>query len=223
MRKKFLIIFLTAILGLIFFKVDFCLALNEPENLNVPAVGEASSTLKWYWSENGGTLKQFKILYKETGADIWTARYPVADAGTITYSLMGLNENATYQWRVKAEAENAKNDGDFVDGPEFTTIQVQAPPSLEENSGGILSFKNPLNQENLWDAIDAVIDFFVLAAFAIAPILIIYSAFLMLFAAGDAVKITRAKSIISWTVIALMVTLFAKILPSTIKGILISQ
>jgi hypothetical protein len=63
-----------------------------------------------------------------------------------------------------------------------------------------------------------VIDFFVVLSFAIAPILIIYSASLMLFAAGDATKINRAKSIISWTLIAVAIVLFAKGLPSVIKG-----
>ena len=224
MRKKIVIIFLAMVLGLIIFKADFCLALNEPENLNVPVVGEASSTLKWYWSENGGTLKQFKVLYKEIESIFWTARYPIADAGNVVYNLTGLNENTTYQWRVKAEAENPGNDSEFVDGPEFTTTQAPAPPPPDENGNGFtltdaLELKNPLKTDTLWEAIDAVITFLVLAGFVIAPILIIYSAFLMLFAGGDAVKVNKGKSIILWTVITLILVLFAKILPSIIKGI----
>jgi len=103
----------------------------------------------------------------------------------------------------------------------FTTTQasVPPPPDEEENGGfGPIVLKNPLNQDTLWEAINAVIDFFVLAGFAIAPILIIYAAILMIFAGGDAVKINRAKSIILWTLIALAVILFAKGLPSVIKG-----
>ncbi len=226
MRKKFVIIFLATVLGLIIFKADFCLAkLNEPLVPPTPPIaGEASSTLKWYWSENGGTLKQFKVLYKETGANVWTARYPIASTGDVTYVLMGLNENTIYQWRVKAEAENPENDSEFVDGPEFTTTQADAPPPILGNgSVGPLELRNPLKADTLWEAIDLVINFLILAAFAIAPILIIYSAFLMIFAAGDAEKVNKGKSIISWTLVALAIVLFAKMLPSTIKGIFISQ
>ena len=223
MNKKNLLIFLVIILGLTVLKTDFCLAkLNNPENLKVSAVGEGSAILQWEWYENGGILKQFKILYKETRATVWTAKYPIADAGTITYNLMGLAENTTYQWRVSAEAEDTDDYSDFVDGPEFTTTQAPVPPPPDGNGNGLIGpikLRNPLNQDSLWDAINAVIDFFVVLSFAIAPILIIYSASLMLFAAGDATKINRAKSIISWTLIAVAIVLFAKGLPSVIKGV----
>jgi len=224
MQKKSLIIFLIIIIGLTVLKTDFCLAkLNNPENLEVSAVGEGMAILQWEWSENGGILKQFKILYKETGAKDWTARYPDADAGTIIYPLMSLSERTTYQWRVNAEAENTDDYSDFIDGRDFTTTQGSVPPDGNGNGNGNgfigpIKLKNPLNQDSLWDAINAVIDFFVILAFTIAPILIIYSAFLMLFAAGDATKINRAKSIISWTLIAVAIVLFAKGLPSVIKG-----
>ena len=226
MRKKLVIIFLAIVLGLFIFKTDFCLALNEPENLNVPVVGEASSTLKWDWPENGGTLKQFKILYKSIDSIIWTARYPVAGSDTITYSLMGLSGNITYQWRVKAEAQNPINDSEFVDGPEFTTTQAPAPPPPDKNGNGNgfmdMRLKNPLRADTLWEAIDAVITFLVLASFAIAPILIIYSVFLIIFSAGDATKIKKGKDIIFWTVIAVAIILFAKGLPIIVKGIFAS-
>jgi len=222
MRKKS-IIFLIIFLGFTFLNSDFCLAkLNEPIiPVDLPTAGEGSAILKWEWSEGGGTLKQFKLLYKEKASTVWTAKYPIADAGTITYNLMGLAENTTYQWRVKAEAENPTNDSDFVDGPEFTTRQAPIPQPEPNGNGdlfGPIALKNPLNQDSLWDAINAVIDFFVVLAFVVAPILIIYSAFLMIFAGGNAMKISKAKSIISWTLIALAIILFAKGLPSVIKG-----
>lgn len=223
MQKKSLIIFLIIIIGLTVLKTDFCLAkLKDPIVPTIPPItGEGSAILKWEWYENGGTLKQFKVLYKETDATVWTAKYPIADAGTITYNLMGLAENTIYQWRVKAEAEDSANDSDFKDGLNFTTISADVPPQPNGNGNGFIGpieLRNPLNQDSLWDAINAVIDFFVVLSFAIAPILIIYSASLMLFAAGDATKINRAKSIISWTLIAVAIVLFAKGLPSVIKG-----
>jgi len=223
MNKKNLLIFLIIVLGLSVLKSDFCLAkLNNPENLEVSAVGEGSAILKWEWYENSGILKQFKVLYKDKNSTYWIPRYPDANAGIITYNLTALSENTTYQWRVSAEAENTDDYSDFVDGPDFTTTQAPAPPPPNGNgNGGIIGpikLRNPLNQDSLWDAINAVIDFLIVLAFAIAPILIIYSASLMLFAAGDATKVNRAKSIISWTLIAVAIVLFAKGLPSVIKG-----
>ncbi len=219
MRKKFVIIFLVAILGLIFFNAGFCLALSEPIDLETPTVGEGSAILQWKWSENGGILKQFKVLYKETEADVWTARYPIADTGTITYILMGLAENTTYQWRVKAEAQDPVDDSGFADDVIFTTKQADVPPIINGNgSVGPLELRNPLKADTLWEAIDLVINFFILAAFAIAPILIIYSAFLMILSHGDAEKVNKGKSIISWTLVALAVILFAKGLPSIVRG-----
>jgi hypothetical protein len=220
MQKKF-IIFLIIILGLTIFQSDVCLAkLMTPINPRVPTIGEGSAILEWDWLENGGTLKQFKILYKDKSLSVWTAKYPGYAVGTITYSLMGLQESTTYQWRIKAEAENPMNDSDFIEGSEFTTIQADTPPPEENGNGtpGPIDLRNPLDQDNLWDAINALIDFFVVLAFAIAPVLIIYSAFLMILSHGDATKINKGKSIILWTLVALAVVLFAKGLPSIVKG-----
>lgn len=224
MRKK-IIIFLIIILGLAIFKGDVCLAkLMTPINPRVPIVGEGSAILEWDWVEGGGTLKQFKILYKDKSLAVWTAKYPGYAVGTITYLLMGLQENTTYQWRVKAEAENPLNDSDFIDGPEFTTVQAEVPPPPPNGNGGYggpLELRNPLEAGTLWEAIDLVINFLVVASFAIAPILIIYSAFLMIFSHGDAAKVSKGKSIISWTLVALAIVLFAKGLPSIVKGMFI--
>jgi len=219
MRKKFIIFFLI-IFGLAIFKSDVCLAkLENPINPRVSSpVGEGSAILKWDWQEGGGTLKQFKILYKDKSLSVWTAKYPGYGVGTIAYPLMGLEEITTYQWRVKAEAANPANDSDFEDGPEFTTTQADVPPIIENGNVGPLELRNPLKADTLWEAIDLVINFLILAAFAIAPILIIYSAFLMILSHGDAEKVNKGKSIISWTLVALAVILFAKGLPSIVKG-----
>jgi len=229
MKKKFLVIFAVAISGLIFFNTNVCLALNDPYELVVPTVGEGSAILEWEWNkENSGTLKQFKLLYKSIDSTVWTARYPIApiiDPDTIiyylTYNLMGLSEDTTYYWRVQAQAEDPEDHSNIVDAPESFKTNASPIPPPEENGNRFLEdikLENPLNQDSLWDAINAVLNFFIIAAFAIAPILIIYSAFLMIFAAGDTAKISRGKEIIFWTVIALVVILFAKGLPSVIKG-----
>jgi len=231
MKKSLFIIFSIAVLALMLFGADFCLALNEPENLETSFIGEGSAILRWEWppktkddeqeeDPGEGILKQFKLLYKDTESAVWTPEYPIADSGTIIYSLTGLEEDTPYQWRVKAEAQNPVNDSSFTADVEFTTTLEDTPPPDENGSHDMIpiKLKNPLNQDTLWGAINALIDFFIVLAFAIVPILIIYSAFLMLFAGGDAVKINKGKSIILWALIALAVILFAKGLPSVIKG-----
>jgi len=83
---------------------------------------------------------------------------------------------------------------------------------------GPIDLINPLKATTLWEAINALINFLVLLAFAVAPILIIYAAFLILTAAGKAEQINKAKTIIFLTLIALAIILLAKGLPSIIKG-----
>lgn len=220
MEKKLLIIFLTAVLGLIFFNTDFCLALNDPTNLDVYNIGQGTATFQWDFSGGDGELAKFALYFKDTDprVDQWSVIYPEKHTRAITFR--GFDENTTYQWEIQAMATDPYYDSNFVNGPEFTTTQAPVPPPPPSNGNGMgpITLKNPLDQESLWDAIDAVLNFLILIAFAIAPILIIYSAFLMIFAGGDAIKINKARTIISWTLIALAVILSAKVLPSVIKG-----
>lgn len=126
----------------------------------------------------------------------------------------------SYRWKIAAYNIT----GDIINTSSewnFSTEPAPDPPPVNGDENGYtgpLELRNPLKADTLWEAIDLVINFLVLAAFAIAPILIIYSAFLMIFAGGDAVKVNKGKSIISWTLVALAVILFAKGLPSIVKG-----
>lgn len=88
------------------------------------------------------------------------------------------------------------------------------------NDGGIINLLNPLKANTLWEAIDALMNFLLLLAFVLGPILIAYAAFLLLFSGGDPRKTQTAKTIIYWVLIALAVILFAKGIPSVVKGVL---
>lgn len=79
---------------------------------------------------------------------------------------------------------------------------------------------NPLAAKTIWEAIDALVNFFLLLSFAIAPLLVIYAAFLILTASGNPERINRGKAIIFWAIIGLLTILLAKALPSAIKGAL---
>ena len=76
-----------------------------------------------------------------------------------------------------------------------------------------LPLRNPLNAETLEEAIEAFIDIFFFLIMLLAPVLILYSAFLLLTAHGDPAKISKAKTVITWTVVAIAIALFAKGIP----------
>ncbi len=184
--------------------------------------GEGYAKLCWEWSNGTGIIKQFKILFREKDSDTWTARYP--DMSNRDYILGGLMENTTYQWRIKAEAVNPADDSYFADGEEFITRAgttnggTTDGDTTDGDNTGPIGLVNPLKAKTLKEALDALINFLFFLAMALAPILIIYAAFLTLTAAGDAVKINKAKQIILWTLVAVAIVLLAKGLPSVIKG-----
>jgi len=224
MSKKVLIIFITIILSLTIFNASICLAvLDTPTNLGIADKSPISVLLTWNWEENGeGTIAHFRIKYRrvQDPALDWTEPADLPQENSREYQLGGLLPYKDYQWMIMAEATNPADSSPYSNIGLFETEMItQEEP--ENGNGGFLQdipLENPLGKDTLWEAIDAVLNFFIIAAFAIAPILIIYSAFLMIFATGDATKISRGKEIIFWTVIALAVILFAKGLPSVIKG-----
>ncbi len=93
-------------------------------------------------------------------------------------------------------------------------------PNPGSGSGLSLALFNPLAAKTIWEAIDALINFLLLLSFTIAPLLVIYAAFLILTASGNPERINRGKAIIFWAIIGLLVILLAKALPSAIKGAL---
>lgn len=125
-------------------------------------------------------------------------------------------------YECSAEAECGSRGGECVDG-NYAPCPSDTPCccKIEDGGGdGIPILINPLKAKTLEEAINALINFLFFLAMAIAPILIIYAAFLLLTAHGDPKQISKAKTIIFWTVIALAIVLLAKGLPSVIKGVL---
>ena len=188
--------------------------------------GEGYVALCWEWSGGEGEIKQFKLLFRIAGDDTWTARYPdknppnPAEPEKFQYNLMGLSgtPNDAYEWRIKAEAQNPENDSQFVEGVSFSLRESLVNGGNGVNGGSVIDLINPLAADTLEDAINAFINFLFYLAMAAAPILIIYAGFLLLTAGGDPAKITRARQIITWTLVAVAIILFAKGLPALIKG-----
>lgn len=219
MIKKISIFFLILFFSLGTFK-EVLAVLNAPTNLQVPAVGEGSAKVSWQWVSGGGTINRFVLSYRIAGTQQeWTKRYPSADVRE--YTIMGLTENTTYEWTIMAEAVNPADNSTETAGPPFNTLSGGVDGGNGGNGGndGIIGLLNPLKAKTLIEAINALINFLFILAMALAPILIIYAAYLILTAGGDAAKISKARTIILWTLIAVAIILFAKGLPAVIKGV----
>ena len=227
MKNKFLAIFLGTIISLLL--TNHCFALNAPTDTGVISVGEGSAILTWEWEEGGGTIKQFKLLWREETAsstEDWVAKYPTATGDSpYEYSLRGLEAGTSYEWRIKAEAESTSQDSSFADGVPFETDESQweeeNPEEGEEGGEGTApTITSPFeNIGNIQEAADAFTEFLVITGFAVGPILIIYAAFLLLTKQGDPTATAQAKKIILWTIISLSIMLFAKGIPSVVKDL----
>lgn len=84
----------------------------------------------------------------------------------------------------------------------------------------IIELISPIDAETLEEAIDALLAFLLYLAFALAPIVIIYGAFLIMTSAGRSERINRGKQIILLALIAMALVLFARALSDLIKGTL---
>ncbi|MFH1462341.1 MAG: hypothetical protein ABIG08_01405 [bacterium] len=140
--------------------------------------------------------------------------------------LQGLTPLRYYCWRVRAESVTVS---DWVIGPRFLTLNLtrddgdngSKPPGGElpgNGDGGTPEYWNPLQAETLEEALQYLINLLFYLAMVLGPLFVIYAAFLMLTAAGDPVKINKAKTVLFWTLAALAIILFARGLPEVIKG-----
>jgi len=80
---------------------------------------------------------------------------------------------------------------------------------------------NPLCAENIQDLIDVIINFIFWIAIIVAPIMIIIGAFYFITSAGDPGRLGTAKKIILYTVIGLVIVLFARGLIALIRSVVL--
>lgn len=212
---------LVVVLGLIF--AEICLAL--PLGLINPPNGAANVPVDGYfrWEHAGGATKYILDIDQFTQSEDNIQAYNVCPGDGFCYFYFldltagDIDYLTPYQWNITAYDAN----GNLIDSSPVYSFSSEMPPAPPiDNGGGPIDLFNPLKAGSLWEAIDALINFLFVLAFAIAPILFIYAAFLMIFNRGDPGSIAKAKTIILWTVIALAIILFAKGLPAVIKGAL---
>lgn len=85
---------------------------------------------------------------------------------------------------------------------------------------GAVNIENPLSSNTFTELLDKIIDFiFYIGVFGVAPLMIIIAGFFFVTAAGEPEKITRAKQMILWVLIGLLVLFCAKGLITLFKEI----
>jgi len=84
----------------------------------------------------------------------------------------------------------------------------------------IIRFENPLKYQTLEELVDAIINFLFLLSLAVAPLAVVIGAFNILTSGGDPKKVETGKNIIIYTIIGIIVIMFAKGAIAVIKSIL---
>ncbi len=87
-------------------------------------------------------------------------------------------------------------------------------------AAGEICFCNPLKACGFDELIDKIVDYLFYIVIAAAPIMFVLAGFYFTTAAGDAKRITTAKTIVIWTLVGLFITLMAKGIIGVIRALL---
>jgi hypothetical protein len=85
---------------------------------------------------------------------------------------------------------------------------------------GPVTILNIITALTLEEAVNRILNFLFFLALALAVIMILYAAFLLMTSHGNDKQVTKAKTIMTWTIMALAIILLAKGLASAIRGII---
>lgn len=89
-----------------------------------------------------------------------------------------------------------------------------------ESPTGQTCICNPLGNAGLTDILDRILNFLFNVAIVLAPVMVLISGIMFLTAAGSPNQVSRAKSILIWTVVGFAVILLSKGLIAVIHGII---
>lgn len=90
----------------------------------------------------------------------------------------------------------------------------------QEDFGGPFSFKNPLQSKTILGLLDGILKFAMWIGIPIAVIMILYSGIMFLFSQGNSGALTKARSILQYAIIGLIVILVGKGFLTLIQSIL---
>lgn len=212
MNKKLFKLLTISFLGLLIVLPGFIMAASSPTGLT-PCSGTQPLAVLLDWES--GEVHHYELYYKRVEDANWQDRYPSVSQ----YQVTGLSPSEDYQWYV-VSCGNAECSDRAPSGIcSFATEELAPPPNGGNGGDGTpIDLENPLDADNLIDALEAFLNFLFFLAMAVAPIMIIYAAFLILTSGGDPAKVTKGKQIILWTLIAVAIVLLAKAFPAMIKG-----
>lgn len=213
-KKLFKIFLISGILSLFIFGANFSLAVEAPTILS-PSCGEEEQSVSVWLDWEDEDVDHYELYYKRADEDNWTDRYPEVSR----YHATGLAFGKTYEWYVVSCGNQDCSISAASQPCSFATKEFIPSNGGTPGGGGPVGLINPLAADTLEEALNAFINFLFWLAMAVAPILIIYAGFLLLTAAGDPAKISKAKQVIIWTLVAVAIILFAKGLPALIKGV----
>jgi len=212
MNKKLFKFLTISVLGLIILLPGFVLAVSSPAGLT-PCSGTQPLSVLLDWSDE--SVHHYELYYKRAEDTNWQDRYPSVSQ----YQVTGLSPSQDYQWYVVSCGNPECSDRAPSGICSFTTEELAPPPNGGNGGDGSpIDLTNPLAADNLIDALNAFLNFLFFLAMAVAPILIIYAAFLILTSGGDPAKVSRGRQIILWTLITVAIVLLAKAFPAIIKG-----
>ena len=86
-------------------------------------------------------------------------------------------------------------------------IVLLAPLTIQAQR---VTIENPLEAENIWELLDAVIDFIFIISIPLAALLIVVGGYFFLASAGDPEKVRKAKHLIIYTLVGLLVVFLSK-------------
>ncbi len=236
MAKKILTII--GILNILFFPVAFCFAtITAPTNPSheVAELSYEYIAINFSWDKVEGTtppVTHYHLLYWcitpgcSTGNGVWLPQ-PPGSGGVSKLFVGGFEFDTDYRWQVGACESMSSGDCVYTSEQPFTTDHQPPPPETTDGDNGENgetpdgenggTFLNPIGAQSLEEAINNIFNFFVYLVFVLAPIMIIYAAFLILTSAGKAEQLNKGKTIILWSLVAIAIVLLAKGLPSLIR------
>lgn len=150
--------------------------------------------------------------------------YPSADCGSLSSTCKcKCFDRCANEYCMKTEKKsgycvgNAPKCGEKPEGPSpgpgITCPGAPCPP-------GMICIQNPLCAQTFEQLVDSIINFIFTLSLPIVPLMIIIGAFYILTSGGEEKRVATGKNIITYSLIAFAIILFAKGLVAVIKQII---
>ncbi|MDP2736071.1 MAG: pilin [bacterium] len=181
------------------------------------------------WQEAPGATKYILDITKFTQSED-NIPSSVCAGGVCSFAFLSLSVGRidyadSYVWKVTAynPAGNPVDDSNPASFSTEQAPQVVAPPGGGPGGGPPIidpSQLNPIASETLQELLENVLNFLFGLSIVILPIIVLYGGILLLTAQGEPEKISRARTILLWAIIAFAIILVARGLPAVLRNLL---